>query len=220
MLDVSKAKKELQHILDAREYRAYYDESKSIFETWWEDAKKWIADQLSSLFPSFEPSGSASSFLLIGLIVIMIALLALTVFLMARNMKRNRILRHKNPLQTIKELNWSFQRHLMEAKEQEVIGNYKTATRHLFLALLLYFHEKEWLEARMWKTNWDYYDELGKVNSEWAQQFSKLASIFDEVTYGEREINQNEYIQFHNEAMYWLLETADGFEGQGGRQTC
>ena len=66
----------------------------------------------------------------------------------------------------------------------------------MFLALLLYFHEKEWLEARIWKTNWEYYEEIRKVNQEWADQFYHLALLFDEATYGERKVDKEEYIRF------------------------
>ena len=92
------------------------------------------------------------------------------------------------------------------SNETRRLTDYTLSTRHLFLALLLYFHEKEWLEARIWKTNWEYYDELKKVNQEWAEQFYHLAYFFDEVTYGERNVQKEEYIQFHNEAMKWLGE--------------
>ncbi|WP_268872907.1 DUF4129 domain-containing protein [Neobacillus fumarioli] len=71
---------------------------------------------------------------------------------------------------------------------------------------MLYFHEKNWLEARIWKTNWDYYDELRRVDLQEADQFYRLAQIFDEVTYGERTVSKEEYVQFKQEAMKWLGE--------------
>ncbi|MEH7392215.1 DUF4129 domain-containing protein [Bacillus sp. JJ1503] len=213
MLETNKAKDELQRILDGKEYRVYYNDSKSMIEVWWEEAKKWIAEQLSKLFPSFEPTSGVSGFILIVILIIVVLLLSIAVFIMARNTKRNRMLRDKKPLQSMKELNWSFQQHLLEARKLESLGEYTLSTRHMFLALLLYFHEREWLEARIWKTNWEYYDELQKVNTGWAKVFFNLTNLFDEATYGEREITKEEFIQFRSEAMYWLQETDAKFEG-------
>lgn len=205
MLDGKNAQDELEKILEGKEYRVYYDQSQNAFQIWWEKAINWISDQLNNLFPSFQPSGNISTALLIVMIIIIIALLGLTIFFSFRNRIRNRKLRFNNPLQTAKELNWTYKQHLTEAENQEVIGNYTLSARHLFLALLLYFHEKEWLEARIWKTNWEYYDELLKVNSSWANQFFHLAYLFDEATYGERIIGKEEYNRFKKEAMFWLL---------------
>ncbi|WP_066288145.1 DUF4129 domain-containing protein [Bacillus sp. FJAT-29937] len=213
MLETNKTKDELQRILGDKEYRVYYSDSKSMLEIWWEEAKKWMAEQLSKLFPSFEPSSGASGFILIVILIIVVVLLSIAVFVIGRNTKRNRMLRDKKPLQSVKELNWSFQRHLLEARNREALGEYTLSTRHMFLALLFYFHEKEWLEARIWKTNWEYYDELQKVNSSWAKAFFNLTNLFDEAAYGEREITKEEYTQFRSEAMYWLQETDAKLKG-------
>ena len=103
-------------------------------------------------------------------------------------------------------MSWSFQKHLNEAKRQEELAQYSHATRHLFLALLLFFHEKEWLEARIWKTNWEYYEELKKVNTDYANQFYDLALLFDEATYGEKSVDQKEFEQFRHAVMNWFGE--------------
>ncbi|WP_218212222.1 hypothetical protein, partial [Pseudomonas sp. 2822-15] len=90
-------------------------------------------------------------------------------FLIARTVNRKRIYRDHKPLEAMKELNWSYQNHLDEALRKERLQDYSLATRHLFLALLLYFHDVKWLEARIWKTNWEYYEELKQVNEESAE---------------------------------------------------
>ncbi|KOP82514.1 DUF4129 domain-containing protein [Cytobacillus solani] len=204
MLKDSKARDELEEILKEREYQAYYDDSKGLISIWWEKVKDWFADLLADLFPSFAPSSAAAGPILIGIIVIMIISLGVIAFFIFRNRKRNRMLHDHKPLQSMNEMNWSFQRHLSESQKHEANGEYTLATRHLFLALLLYFHEKEWLVARIWKTNWEYYDELRKVNQEWADQFYHLARLFDEVTYGKHNIQIEEFLQFRITAMKWL----------------
>jgi hypothetical protein len=204
MLNGNNAKDELQDILNGEEYQVYYNDSSSIIAFWWEKAKEWIMEQLAKLFPNIESASGAAAPILIAIIVAVIALLGWGIFLIVRHRKRNRLLRVQKPLQSVKEMNWSYQQHLSEARKQEDLAQYTLATRHMFLALLLYFHEKEWLEARIWKTNWEYYDELRKVNQEWADQFYHLTLLFDEAAYGERKVEMEEYTHFRNAAMKWL----------------
>lgn len=213
MMDSNKARDELHEILNGREYQVYY-ESNSQFSIWWEKAKNWIAEQLAKLFPSIEPASFPAGPVLIIIIIAVISLLGLTVFLMVRNRRRNQMFRDKKPLQSSEEMNWSFRKHLSEAKKLEASEEYTQSTRHLFLALLLYFHEKEWLEAKIWKTNWEYYEELRKVNRQWADQFYHLAYIFDGVTYGEHRVQKEEFIQFQTEAMTWLSEMDESTIGR------
>ncbi|WP_404452166.1 DUF4129 domain-containing protein [Virgibacillus necropolis] len=204
MFDESRAKEELGNILSQKEYQVYYEDNRNFLEVWWDRAKSWLADLLSNMFSSFEPSSGAAEGILILIIIVLVVLLL--VFLARHNYHRKQALRDNKPLQSINEMNWSFRNHLSEARKQEDLYQYSISTRHLFLALLLYFHEKEWLEARIWKTNWEYYDELRNVNQDGAEQFYNLALVFDEVAYGERTINQTEFIQYKNKVMNWLEE--------------
>ncbi|MFF2445736.1 DUF4129 domain-containing protein [Neobacillus sp. NPDC058068] len=206
MLDANKARDELKEILNTKEYQIYHNESKGLIETLWEKAKQWIAEQLLKLFPSMESAGSASGPILIAIIVVVVFFLAFAAIFMIRNHNRNKLLYNKKPLQSMHEINWSSERHLQEAKKQEGLAEYTLATRHLFLALLLYFHEKDWLEARIWKTNWEYYEELRKVNQQWAVKFYDLAAFFDEVTYGMRKVQEKEYQLFQTEVRRMLGE--------------
>jgi hypothetical protein len=208
MQDAIKAREELKEILNTREYQVYYH-SKGFLETWWGHAKEWLAKQLAKLFPSLESVSSASGPILIIMIAAVVILLAWALFLLIRYGRRHRLLRKQKPLQSMNEIHWSSNRHLDEAKKQESLSEYSLSTRHLFLALLLYFHEKNWLEARIWKTNWDYYDELRKINQQDAGQFYRLAHFFDEVTYGERKVSKEEYVLFKQDVMKWLEERGE-----------
>ena len=217
MQDANKTKEKLQEILNGKEYQAYYNEPTNIFATWWEKAKKWIAEQLANLFPSMESAGNASGPLLIIMILIIIALLGFVILFLIRNSKMKRQFRDQKPLQSVNEMNWSYERHLSEARRLEILEDYTQSTRHLFLALLLFFHEKEWLEARIWKTNWEYYDELRKINKQWANQFYHHALLFDGATYGKYVVQKEEYDKFQTEAMRWLNEMNElGNEKKGG----
>lgn len=205
MYDTDNARKDLEEILKTKEYRVYYDK-KGLIATWWDQAKEWIATQLEKLFPAIHSASRASTPILIAIIVVVIILLAFFAFFLIRNTKRNRILRQQKPLQSRKEISWTSQRHLEEAKKHESLAEFTQSTRHLFLALLLFFHEKGLLEARIWKTNWDYYDELRKEDQRKAEQFYQFAQLFEEVTYGERIVMEEEYFQFHDEVMIVLDE--------------
>ncbi|WP_226670251.1 DUF4129 domain-containing protein [Metabacillus litoralis] len=212
MLNEEKAKQELQEILTKREYKVYEEKSPGFIEKWWDSVEAWFAEWLEDLFPSIEPSsGFAGEALMILIVVVILVLLVFVILSITRSGKRKRALKQYQPLQSIGELQWSYQKHLGEAQTRELQGEYNLSTRHLFLALLLYFHEKEWLKARIWKTNWEYYDELMKVNKEWAHQFYDLAQLFDEVTYGERTVEEKEYLGFKNIVMN-LLEYEESYD--------
>ena len=204
MLNENNARDGIKDILEGEEYQAYLQSNQGLLAGWWEKAKDWIRDLLGNIDPALEPTGGAASGILITLLVIGVAILLYFAFMAVRNGVRKRKFRSNKPLQSMDEMEWSYSSHLEEAHEQEALGNYSKATRHMFLALLLYFHEKEYLEARVWKTNWEYYDELRKVNQKWADRFYMLALLFDEVAYGEREVSEDEYIHYKQEAHGWL----------------
>ncbi|WP_173104690.1 DUF4129 domain-containing protein [Bacillus sp. KH172YL63] len=204
MLDENKARDHIEDILNGKEYRAYRERNDDLMTSLWEKAKEWIEGLLGKINPAFEPTGAASSSILIILIVIAVAVLLVFTFAAIRNGARRRKFRSNKPLQSLNEMNWSYSRHLEEALKQESLGDYSKATRHIFLALLLYFHEQSYLEAKAWKTNWEYYDELRKVNQGWADRFYELALLFDEVAYGEREVEATEYLHCKEEVLRWV----------------
>jgi len=196
MFNANKARDDIQKILNKQEYQVYYNHSKGLIATWWEKAKNWIASKLEKLFPSIQSANGASSVILITIIVIVILLLIVAAFILIRNTRRNRLLQKQKPLQSFRDRNWTYVRHLEEAEKLESLGDFTESTRHLFLAMLLYYHDKKWLEARIWKTNWDYYEELRKIDQQNADQFTLLSHFFEEVAYGERSVSLEEYQPF------------------------
>ncbi|MBN8192230.1 DUF4129 domain-containing protein [Bacillus sp. NTK074B] len=204
MLDEKRARDGIEEILDGEEYQAYLRENQGVLAGWWEKAKEWIQEMLGNINPALEPTGGGASGILITLIVMAVGALLFFAFHAVRNGLRRRKFRLNKPMQSMDEMEWSYSTHLEEAHRHEAIGDYSKAIRHMFLALLLYFHEREYLEARMWKTNWEYYDELRKVNQKWADRFFELALLFDEVAYGERQVSEREYARYKQEAFRWL----------------
>lgn len=213
MLEPDKARQDLEKILNTKEYQVYNKESQNTLQIWWSKAKHWLMEQLEKLFPSMKMVDTSASILLIVLIVIVILLLALAVILIIRYGVRKTKFRNQPPLQKLSEMEWSYQSHIAEVKRLEEMKEYTKATRHLFLALLLYFNQCGWLEAKVWKTNWEYYAELKRTHPAWAQKFYTLARFFDKVTYGEQQIEAAEYENYKKDIIAGLEEKHHSSEG-------
>ncbi|MFD2043704.1 DUF4129 domain-containing protein [Ornithinibacillus salinisoli] len=209
MENKDKARDDLQDILHDREYQIYYEDNRSFIEIWWDKLIEWFRELLSNWFSSLNPSNGFAELVLIIIIGTVILLTAVGSILFLRSMKRKRAFQNHRPLQSMNELEWSVTKHLLEADKQEKADNYAAATRHIFLALLLHFHENNWLIARVWKTNWEYYDELQQTDPTRAKAFYKLANMFDEVVYGERTIKGHEYTEYRKEALTWLNRSSE-----------
>ncbi|PAV28453.1 hypothetical protein CIL05_16065 [Virgibacillus profundi] len=202
-----KAKEDLQEILNQREYQIYYEDNRNFLEIWWDNIKAWFRDLLADWLSGFEPSNGFADTLLIILIGVVFLLAIFGIFLVLRSVKRKKALQEHQPFQSLNEMEWSVERHLKEAEKQEQAENYSLATRHQFLAVLLYFHERQWLQAHVWKTNWDYFAELQRKDKQRAEAFYELARMFDEAVYGKRKIEQKEYQNYREKALKWLGET-------------
>ncbi|WP_335869085.1 DUF4129 domain-containing protein [Bacillus sp. 2205SS5-2] len=205
MINESKAKEKIEQIVDEEEYQAYYQNSEGLLVSLWEKVKEWLLDLLVRLFPSLNPTSDTSTVLLIVLIVLFVGVLLLVLFTLSRNKLSKRRFHQNKPLENQGELHWSFQKHQEEADVHANQRSFSLATRHLFLALLLYFDEKQWLQTKIWKTNWEYYEELRKVNQIIAEKFYRLALLFDEVAYGEHTVTEEEFRQFQAQVMEWLV---------------
>nr|WP_231784156.1 DUF4129 domain-containing protein [Lentibacillus sp. JNUCC-1] len=136
--------------------------------------------------------------------MLVVALLGITIWLVVRSAGRKRKFGAHPPLEAGNELSWSWQKHLAKADDFSDKGDFAEATRHVFLALLLYFDEIEWVKARSWKTNWEYFAELKRVDKNGAEAFQRLALIFDQVFYGGQSMERADYERYRKEADQWL----------------
>ncbi|WP_407270799.1 DUF4129 domain-containing protein [Radiobacillus sp. PE A8.2] len=206
MANANQTRTELEDILSKNEYTAYYNDSQNWLLNIWDRLWEWFSELLESLF-SITPSTSVAGGLLFAILAVVFVIVLLVIALSVQSGRRKRMFRDHPPLQSADEMRWSYQRHVEEANKYEAQADYTLSTRHLFLAVLLYFHEKDWLEARISKTNWEYYEELLRVNQQAAQHFHHLALVFDQVTYGDRVMKEQEYSDIRMEAMDWLEST-------------
>ncbi len=199
------AKEKIDQILEQDEYQVYYEEQENLFQYLLNQIGKWLLNLLQKLFPQFQITDKAVDVTMYIVGAVGIVVLILLIVLIKRSLTSNRTSRSSaHPVQHKNELAWSSDKHLQEASSYKRKGDYQQAIRHVFLAMLLYFDQQKWIEARVWKTNWDYYEELKKINLVWATQFYEIAQRFEEVTYGEREVDEQEYESYRQQALEWL----------------
>ncbi|WP_223699954.1 DUF4129 domain-containing protein [Sutcliffiella deserti] len=203
------ARKELEEILNGKEYQNFYIDNRNSIQILWDDIKAWFADILARFFPAMDNAGGAAGNILFLIICIVVVALVVILIIMASQFKRNRSIGKQQPFQSESELDWTYHQHLEEAKKQEGLEDYTKSTRHMFLALLLFFHRKKWLEARIWKTNWEYYEELRKVKKSRAESFFNFALLFDRAAYGKQQIKREEYIPYRKEALQWFNDSSE-----------
>lgn len=209
MLKEEEAREKLEEILNGDEYQIYYADTRNSLQIWWDEIKAWLADLLSRLFPSMEnTNGTAGNILILLIGLIIIGMIVVLVMYISKY-RKNRTFKAKKPFCSNNELEWSYHQHVAEAKKHEELQDYSLATRHMFLGLLLYFHQREWLEAKIWKTNWEYYEELKKGHKEQAALFYDFALLFDRATYGKQQVHQDDYQPYRDLAIKWMNGTDD-----------
>ncbi|GGA82830.1 DUF4129 domain-containing protein [Ornithinibacillus halotolerans] len=218
MIDIDRAREKIDQIVNTREYQLYYEDNRNFLQRWWDSVKEWFMELFETLFGSITPSsGLASAVVVIVSIVVLIAVF-LAIFLVIRYYRRKHHYKDTTELFRTHEKDWTYDDHIKKAKGEEEKENLQNATRHLFLALLLFFREKGFIETRIWKTNTDYYTELTKVNRQTAIEFYKLANQFDAVVYGEQRVEVHSYQQYKQTVLH-LIETppeSDLVNGLGG----
>lgn len=190
---------ELENILQRKEYQVYYEDHRSIWKIIYDWAVEMLQKLLEKLFPAFQSTPNLAGFIVSLVVILFVIFLLVLLFKLWQKRRSKRKYEESVPLSNIHELNWTYKDHFNQAGLAEEARDYKQSIRHLFLALLLYYDEIEWLKAEVWKTNWEYYLELKKRANKEAGSFNQLAKTFDAVTYGRKKIEQTEFIRFKQE---------------------
>lgn len=206
MTDLDQARDKIEKIIHTDEYQIYYEDNRNFIERWWDSVLEWLEELLGKVFGSLAPANGLATGVMVIMTVVVIILVVSTVFFLVRSYRRKLHYHERKSLYTKEEKDWTYLDHLSEASKNEGEENLQLATRHLFLALLLNFHEKGFVEARIWKTNWEYYEEIKQLENDRAENFYKLASIFDAVVYGEQLVNKASYVSYKNSIMKWITE--------------
>ncbi|GAE29693.1 DUF4129 domain-containing protein [Halalkalibacter hemicellulosilyticus] len=211
---MERARERIAEILDGREYTVYYEETRTLLERVISIVWEWLIEFIIELLPAMRASHEAANLVVIGLVIVGTIALIVALIFVARYLQRKRRFQDLPPIRSENEMKWSSQMHFQQLKVQEERGNDTQALRHLFLGFLLYFHEQSWLEARIWKTNWEYVYELEKVDKETSALFRDVALLFDRVTYGNVRVKNEEYLHYKEVVMAWIQSNQDERNGK------
>lgn len=196
-------KNQLETILSGEEYQAYYKQQENFLLQWLEKAVRWLIEFFMQLFPTAGVSENTFRWISYALILLFfIVLFILLVFFIRRFVRRKR--GTTTLLGSHKEFSMGAKDHMKTAEKYARNGDYHQGIRYLFLAMLLYLNEKEWLKARPWKTNGEYYDELIEVSPPFAERFHVLANKFDDSFYGGLSTTWEDYDHFYQLVKDWM----------------
>lgn len=193
---VRDGKRKLEEILKREEYQQYYEENKSSGSKIMEKIIEYLEELITKLFPNLEMSTDISGKIMVFVIVLIVVLLAVIFFRFINKRITQRAYDRSVPLEQLHEKDWTYKDHFEKAERREKTRDFQGAIRHLFIGLILYYDSIDWIKAEIWKTNWEYYAELKRKSTKDAKSLNQLARIFDEVTYGEKEVSPEEYEEF------------------------
>lgn len=214
-IDPLKARDELETILSQKEYQVYYQKDKNTLADLLERLQDWLSRYLAKLLPQQEVRETTSEWISYGLVGLGIAIVLMLLFLFSSKVVRENRL-YSKPIGTESELVLSPESHLLEAEKRMEEGDLRSAQRHLFLAYLLSLDHKQWIEARAWKTNGEYMDELQGTQPEIAKTFRILAHRFEATWYGGRHIAREDYMEFRQQVIGFVKNEDRHMKGELG----
>ena len=205
MKPLTSLREDLEGILATQDYKIYTQENKSVLQNLLASLKNWLQQILQNLFPHTDVAKKTSDWLSYGLIALGIFLLFLLLFLLlSRFVRHGRI--HSKEVRLAMDKPLTAQRQLAEAHKLAEAGDYSSALRILFLGFILYLDQNQRIEAKAWKTNWEYYAELKERTPQLANSFYKLAIKFEEAMYGGRPIAKDDYCFYSNQVRELIHE--------------
>src|SRR5690606_31669137 len=198
-------REELDSILSKAEYQAYYEDNRSLMQRLWDSFRDWLLELLSYFDINLEPSSQVANIVVLTIVfIIAILLLVLVLFLIKRIIKR-RALKSKNIFLS-DEADWTYQQHLDEAIRYQNEQQFELATRHTFLAFLLFLQEYDLLEIKRWKTNWEYANELATNEPTLVSKYQVTANFFEKVTYGDESVSEVQFQEYFENMKQWMDE--------------
>lgn len=169
-------------------------------ESLWEKIKKQIQKLMELIFGKVDPNKTMKytentikflAVLIIGFVLYLLARYLLkkdgNFFFSKKNTKASIL--NQNLKENIHEINFS--ESIANFEKQD---NYRYAVRYHFLFILKKLADKEHIYWNPEKTNKDYYNEL--KNKDLRDSFKELVYIFDNIWYGEFDIDEKSYAHF------------------------
>ncbi|GAA0312154.1 hypothetical protein GGQ92_001965 [Gracilibacillus halotolerans] len=193
----------LDSILSKSEYQVYYEDNRSLIERLWDWFMDWLIKFLSLFDIELAPSSHTANLIVLILVIIAALLLVLLVTLFIRRMIRRHALKSKG-IFLADEADWTYQQHLEEAQLNRDKSLFDIATRHTFLAFLLFLQEHNLVEIKRWKTNWEYANELSSTNPSFVPRYHEAANFFEKVTYGDETVNEEQFHLYYENMNHWM----------------
>jgi hypothetical protein len=214
-IDPLKARENLEDILSQKEYQVYYREDKNTLADLLERLQDWLNRHLAKFLPKAEIREDASEWISYGMVGLGIAIVLLLLLMFSSKIVReNRY--YSKPIGTESEFVQSPLSHLQEAEKRFAEGDLRSAQRHLFLAYLLRLDQLQWIEARAWKTNGEYLDELQGTRPEIAKTFRSLAFRFEATWYGGRQFSNEDYREYRQQVVSFVTNEDEHMKGEKG----
>ncbi|MBX0358166.1 hypothetical protein [Halobacillus sp. Nhm2S1] len=204
MIQSNEGKEQLKEILERPEYQAYEQESQTASQRLLDIIAQWVKELLETWFPNFQVSDSAINGWIYFFGFIGIGILLLLVIKLVGRFSGEKKLSEKRTFSMTSELAWSSAKHMQEAEARAEDGQFSEAARHVFLGMLLDFDARNLVEVKTWKTNGDYEKDLQDSNHTLVADFSFLAKVFDQITYGNRTLLKEEFDEFRSRAFQWM----------------
>lgn len=211
MSQQNEGKERLKEILEKSEYQAYEKETQTASQRLIDLIGQWVEGMLETWFPDFHISGSTINGWIYFFGLIGIGILIFLMVKLSGRISGEKKLAQKRTFSSSEDLSWSQERHWQKADELASKGQWTEAARHLFLGMLVNFDDRGLVEAKAWKTNSDYFKELSGEDEGLKKDFGELALLFDQITYGNKRLDQREYEGFRGQAARWV-------EGEGGKR--
>lgn len=214
-------RKELEDILSREEYRAYYREDSRFISRLFEKILNWIVETLEEIFPEIDVSPFAAEALSYGIVIVFFALFLFFVFhFMSKVVRQSRV--KQAPVRSKRELLMSADKHLAEADRWAKKGDWPSALRHVFLALILHLDKEKLIKAGPWKTNQEYVEEIRAHRPQAADAFYELAVRFDETIYGGRSLAAEAYEAYRRTVIEWMRrderQSSDPLDARTGKE--
>lgn len=214
-LDPKEAHHELKAILSRKAFQIYHHHGQNILTVLWNRFKKWLLHWLEQWFPSLEINHSSPHWVFYAVIILILFFIIFLVFQLWRHFASVRHFRNRR-FGSESELALTASNHLRQADACAADGNFPLAVRHTFLALILHLDQSGLMEARPWKTNFEYYAELEAENRELAELFIEQASYFEEIVYGNHPVQMEDYQSYYRRVEHWINSEMDHADEQGG----
>ncbi|MFD0698261.1 DUF4129 domain-containing protein [Paenibacillus sp. GCM10027628] len=204
---VQQDKEQLQTILNQDEYTSYYPKSHGSFWDW----LKPFWRKIRSLLPDFHVSESASNWLTLVVMVVMLGIAVFAIFWFSRQIIRQKRIRSAAYLPA-GELSRSYEYYWRQALALKQSGDWREGVRSVFLSFLFYLESKRSIRVETWKTNWEYAEELAGTSPQLAPLFQESSLVFERIWYGKEEVTEEQFASMYEQVAQVIGMEVDGHE--------